>query len=125
MIFKISSKKRQLYLDKLESSLAGKKLFLKHDFSMPELAEQTGIPLHIISYVVNSELNFRFTDYINLKRIEYFKQKIKDPLWKDLTMTEMTKNSGFRCRTTCYRAFVKHLQVSPSQFVESHRKSLM
>jgi AraC-like DNA-binding protein len=118
----MSSKESQLYVVKLESILTSKKLFLKQDFSMPELAQETGIPLHIISYVVNSELNLRFTDYINLKRIEYFKQKSKDPLWKDLTVKEMTENCGFKCRTTCYRAFVKHLQVTPAQYVESYKK---
>lgn len=125
MMFKISSKERQLYLVKLERLLASEKLFLKQDFSMPELAEETGIPLHIISYIVNLELNIRFTDYINLKRIEYFKEKLKGPLWRDLTVKEMAENSGFKCRTTCYRAFVKHLQVTPSQYVESYRKTLV
>ncbi|OCB78266.1 AraC family transcriptional regulator [Flavobacterium piscis] len=124
MTFKIPSKQRQFYLVQIERVLAAKKLFLKQDFSMPELAEETGIPLHIISYTINSELNVRFNDFINLKRIEYFKQNSKGPLWKDLTVKEMAENSGFKCRTTFYRAFIKHLQLTPAQYIESYRKSL-
>ena len=107
----ISSQERQLYLEKLENILASKKLFLEHDFCMPKLAQEAGIPLYIISYVINSELNLRFTEYINLMRIEYFTEKVNDPLWKDFTIKEMSEASGFKCRTTLYRAFAKHLAI--------------
>jgi AraC-like DNA-binding protein len=122
MLLNISSEEKQLYLVKLENILASKKLFLKHDFCMPKLAQEAGIPLYIISYVINSEVNVNFTDYINLMRIKYFTEKINDPVWKDLKLKEMSKASGFKCRTSCYRAFVKHFGMSPSQYLESYSK---
>lgn len=122
MLLNISSEEKQLYLVKLENILASKKLFLKHDFCMPKLSQEAGIPLHIISYVINSELNVHFTEYINLMRIEYFTEKINDHEWKDLTVKQMSKASGFKSRTSCYRAFVKHFGISPSQYLESYRE---
>lgn len=122
MVLKKISEDRQLYLVKLKDVLVSKKLFLKHDFCMPKLAEETGIPLYIISSVINSELKLRFSEYINLMRIEYFKVKIDDPLWKELTVQEMGKASGFKCRTTFYRAVARHLGTNPSQYVESNRR---
>lgn len=79
---KLTSQEKEFYLTKVKSILASKKLFLKTDFSLPELAQETGIQLHMISYLVNSEINVHFNDYINLMRIEYFKEKINCTDWK-------------------------------------------
>ncbi|TDO97101.1 helix-turn-helix domain-containing protein [Flavobacterium sp. 245] len=118
---KLTTKEKQVYLAKLEKTLRAKKLFLKNDFSMPDLARETGISLHVISYIINSQLNSRFTDYVNLRRIAYFKEKINDVQWKDLSVKEMMLASGFKCKTTCYRAFNKHVGLSPSEYLKANR----
>lgn len=121
MIFdKQSSESRQFYFAKLEHVLISKKLYLKRDFSMPDLADETGIQLYIISYVVNSQVNYNFKDYINLMRIEYFKGRVNDPQWKDLFIRDMLLASGFKSRTTGYRAFMKHLNMSPTDYYKLH-----
>lgn len=111
------------YLEKLESTITSKKLFLKNDFTLPNLAEETGIQLSTLSYLINSGINSRFNDYINLKRIEYFKEKITEPEWKGFTIDEMSKASGFRSRTTCYRAFLKHIGMTPYEYVKGQKES--
>jgi AraC-like DNA-binding protein len=118
---RLTSKEKKVYLAKLDKTLAAKKLFLKNDFSMPDLARETGISLHVISYIINSQFNSRFTDYVNLKRIDYFKEKVNDVQWKDLSVMEMMLASGFKCRTTCYRAFTKHVGLSPSEYLKANR----
>lgn len=118
---KLTLKEKQFYLTKIESILVSNKLFLKKDFSLPELATESGIPLHMISYLLNSEINLHFKDYINLKRIEYFKEKINCTEWKDLKLKKMILASGFKCRITCYRAFIKHVGIAPSEYLKSNR----
>lgn len=123
MIFdKQSSKSRKFYFTKLERVLISKRLYLQNDFSMPDLADETGIQLYIISYVVNSELNYHFKDYINLMRIQYFKERVNDAEWKDLMVIDMLLASGFKSRTTGYRAFMKHLNMSPSDYFKLHSR---
>ncbi|MFB3390104.1 helix-turn-helix domain-containing protein [Flavobacterium sp. LAR06] len=117
---KLTSNEKQFYIAKIESIVHSKKLFLQRDFSLPKLAEEISIPLHTISYIVNSELNLHFSDYINLKRIEYFLEIISDPLWHDSTIQEIAEASGFRSRTTFYRSFVRHIGVSPSEYLKNH-----
>ncbi|RED25053.1 helix-turn-helix protein [Flavobacterium cutihirudinis] len=112
----LTDEKRQLYLDKLEYIFASEELFLKKDLVIRDIANATEIPVHHISSLINSEFNLHFQDYVNLKRIEYFKEKINDPEWKELSLEGMAWGSGFKSRTTCFRAFIKHTGKSPSEY---------
>lgn len=123
-INKFPPEKRQFYIAKLQSTFNSKKLFLNTSLDMPHLAAETKIKLHIISYIVNSEYSLHFKDYINIMRIEYFKERINDYQWKDLTLEEMTEASGFKSRTTCYRAFIKHIGETPAEYLKKNRVSL-
>ncbi len=119
---KLTSKEKQFYLEKIESILGSKKLFVKNDFSLPRLAEQTGISLHLISYLVNSEMNLHFTEYINLMRIEYFMAMADDAQWKNRTIHQMAGACGFKSRTTFYRVCVKYMGMGPSAYLGSNRQ---
>ena len=116
---KLTSIEKKFYLAEIERVLVCNKLFLKKEFSLPDLAKETGIQLHAISYLINMEINHHFTDYINLKRIDYFKGKINDADWKGLTVGKMILASGFKSRITGYRAFKKHLGIAPSEYLKS------
>jgi AraC-like DNA-binding protein len=116
LVKELTTEKKQLYLAKLENIFATKELFLKKDLVIRDIAEETGISVHHLSNLINSEFNLHFQDYVNLKRIEYFKEKINDPEWKDLSLEGMAWGSGFKSRTTCFRAFIKHTGKSPSEY---------
>ncbi|PIF30490.1 helix-turn-helix protein [Flavobacterium sp. 9] len=113
--------KKQEISAKLDIAFSVKKLFLKKDFVIRDLSEETGISTHQLSNFINSEFNLHFQDYINLKRIEYFTEMVNEPKWKDFPLEEMTFASGFKSRTTCFRSFVKHTGKSPSQYLKKIR----
>jgi len=117
----LTPEKKEDYLLKLDFVLNSKNLFLKKDFVIRDLADETGISVHHLSNLINSEFGLHFQDYINLKRIEYFKDKINDPEWKDLSLEGMAWGSGFKSRTTCFRAFIKHTGKSPSEYFKTIR----
>lgn len=116
LVKELTTEKKEEYLAKLEQIFATKELFLKKDLVIRDIAEETGISVHHLSNLINSEFNLHFQDYVNLKRIEYFKEKINDPEWKDLSLEGMAWGSGFKSRTTCFRAFIKHTGKSPSEY---------
>ncbi|WP_264535798.1 helix-turn-helix domain-containing protein [Flavobacterium sp. N1736] len=116
LVKELTPDKKQEYLEKLDYIFSAKKLFLKKDFVIRDLSDETGISVHHLSNLINSEFNLHFQDYVNLKRIEYFKDKINDPEWKDLSLEGMAWGSGFKSRTTCFRAFIKHTGKSPSEY---------
>ncbi|PBJ11488.1 AraC family transcriptional regulator [Flavobacterium sp. ACN6] len=117
----LTMEKKEDYLLKLDYVLNANKLFLKKDFVIRDLSEETGISVHHLSNLINSEFGLHFQDYVNLKRIEYFKDKINDPEWKDLSLEGMAWGSGFKSRTTCFRAFIKHTGKSPSEYFKTIR----
>jgi len=120
-IAELTSEKKEDYLVKLNDVLNTKNLFLKKDFVIRDLSAETGISVHHLSNLINSEFGLHFQDYVNLKRIEYFKEKINDPEWKDLSLEGMAWGSGFKSRTTCFRAFIKHTGKSPSAYFKTFR----
>ncbi|MBB4800709.1 AraC-like DNA-binding protein [Flavobacterium nitrogenifigens] len=117
----LTAEKKEDYLLKLDYVLNSKNLFLKKDFVIRDLSDETGISVHHLSNLINSEFGLHFQDYINLKRIEYFREKINDPEWKDLSLEGMAWGSGFKSRTTCFRAFIKHTGKSPSEYFKTIR----
>jgi len=116
LVKELAAEKKELYLKQLENIFLVKRLFLKKDLVIRDIADETGISVHHISNLINSEFSLHFQDYVNLKRIEYFKEKINDPEWKDLSLEGMAWGSGFKSRTTCFRAFIKHTGKSPSEY---------
>lgn len=116
LVKELAYEKKEEYLIKLNNVLSGKKLFLKKDFVIRDLSDETGISVHHLSSLINSEFHVHFQDFVNLKRIEYFNEKINDPEWKDLSLEGMAWGAGFKSRTTCFRAFIKHTGKSPSEY---------
>nr|WP_294784698.1 helix-turn-helix domain-containing protein [uncultured Flavobacterium sp.] len=117
----LTTDRKQDYLLKLDYVLNSKKLFLKKNFVIRDLSDETGISVHLLSNLINSEFGLHFQDYVNVKRIEYFRDKINDPEWKDLSLEGMAWGSGFKSRTTCFRAFIKHTGKSPSEYFKTIR----
>jgi AraC-like DNA-binding protein len=114
----LNIERRQEISSKLGIALSVKKLFLKKDFVILDLSQATGISTHQLSNFINSEFNLHFQDYINLQRIEYFTQMSDQREWKDFPLEAMTSASGFKSRTTCFRAFIKHTGKSPSHYLK-------
>lgn len=123
LVKELTPEKKELYLTQLEGIFEEKKLFLKKDLVIRDIADETGISVHHISNLINSEFSLHFQDYVNLKRIEYFKEKINEPEWKDLSLEGMAWGCGFKSRTTCFRAFIKHTGKSPSEYFKVIRIS--
>jgi AraC-like DNA-binding protein len=117
----LTDEKKQEYIAILDHVFLNKKLFLKKDLVIRDLSEESGIPVHHLSSLINSEFNLHFKDYVNLKRIDYFKDKINEPQWKDFSLEGMAWGSGFKSRTTCFRAFIKHTGKSPSEYFKEIR----
>ncbi|MCV9927957.1 helix-turn-helix domain-containing protein [Flavobacterium sp. LS1R49] len=123
IISMLTEDKKIDYLITLERAFLSKKLFLKKNLVIRDLSDETGIPVHHLSSIINSEYNLHFQDYVNLKRIEYFKDNVNDIDWKHLSLEGMAWGSGFKSRTTCFRAFVKHTGKSPSEYFKFIRVS--
>ncbi|WP_208326846.1 AraC family transcriptional regulator [Flavobacterium sp. 270] len=66
LVNEIRAEKKEDYLYRLNYVFTHKKLFLKKDFMIRDLADETGIAVHQLSNLINSEFGLHFQDYVNL-----------------------------------------------------------
>ncbi|WP_316821467.1 helix-turn-helix domain-containing protein [Pedobacter gandavensis] len=115
--------KRIAYLQTLEEILIEEQPFLTKGYSIKDLSDDTGIPAHHLSCLINKEYQMNFQNFINFQRVEYVKSQIQLEEWKQLSLEGMAWQAGFTSRTTFFRAFIKNTGKAPSYYLgETHQK---
>lgn len=109
------------YLNQIEDYIQTEKPFKRHGFTVSELANELNMPLHHLSYVLNSHLKQRFTDFINGYRVSYVIDRIDSNQWRFFTLEALAKEAGFSSRSTFFSAFKKVTGVSPSAYIQSKK----
>jgi len=116
----LNTEKLQVYYEQLQDHFLTKKPYLNPELSLKMLSDQTRIPAHYISRVVNEFYQKSFFDQINFFRVEEFKQKLKDPANKKFSLEGLAFDCGFGSKAAFQRAFLKNMEITPSEY----RKSL-
>ncbi len=99
--------------------LEEQKPFLRHGYSLKQLAEETGLPLHLLSAFINKHYKVNFNDFINEYRVNYCKQKIMNDEWKFKKLEAIAEESGFSNRNTFTAAFKRVTGQNPSEFLKT------
>lgn len=113
----MSGEKKSACKEKIETYFLKQLPYLIKGYSIKDLASETGIPLHQLSAFINSEYEVNFSDFINRHRVEYAKQKLRDPQWRQLTLEGIALEAGFNNRITFFRAFTKHTGCTTSEYL--------
>ena len=99
--------------------LEKQKPFLKHGYSLKQLAEDTGIPVHLLSAFINKHYKVNFNDFINEYRVNDCKIKILNDEWKYKKLEAIADESGFSNRNTFTAAFKRVTGLNPSEFLKT------
>ncbi len=110
----------EAYKPLLNMHLESAKPYLKPGYSINDMSEETGIPLHHLTALLNRGYQERFNDFINKLRLTYLEKHFK-PEWERLTLEGIGKEVGFNSRTTFYNAIKKNTGLSPSAYLESRK----
>ena len=110
----------EAYKPLLEMHLEHSRPYLKKGYSIQDLSDETGIPLHHLTALLNKGYHVRFNDFINKLRLEYLVKNFK-PDWERLTLEGIGREVGFNSRTTFYNAIKKNTGFSPSAFFENKK----
>lgn len=113
----------EAYKPLLEMHLQSAKPYLKPGYSINDLSDETGIPLHHLTALLNRGYQARFNDFINKLRFDYLVSNFK-PEWERLTLEGIGKEVGFNSRTTFYNTIKKITGLSPSAFLESQKSAI-
>ncbi len=94
------------------------KPYLNPELTLDELAERVNVNPHILSQVINTIESKSFYDYINLNRVEYFKELLLRPENNRYTLLALALECGFNSKTAFNRNFKSITGTSPSQYIK-------
>jgi AraC-like DNA-binding protein len=109
------------YLPMLEKALLSRP-YLRQGYSLVSLSQDSGIPRHYLSALLNKIYGTRFNDFINHHRIQYISENLNDPNWNFLTLEGIAHEAGFNSRTTFFYAIKKFTGLSPREFLEKAKR---
>lgn len=116
---RISEKEIKSSIDKLKRIMATK-IYLDSDLTLDLLAKQMKIPKYHLTQVFNLGMQSNFNKYINTQRVLYAVSLLDDPHNQD-KIEEIMMQSGFNSRSSFYRAFHQHYDLSPADYRKAKR----
>ena len=105
-------------VDKINAYLKKEEPYLNPDFTINELAASLKVPVHHVSYCLNTLMNVKFTSLRTQLRIQYAAKLLDSGQADELSMDGIGKKSGFSTRSNFYNAFKTEIGLTPSEYLE-------
>jgi AraC-like DNA-binding protein len=104
-------------IHKIEEAFKTDLIFLQSNLNINKLAVILEIPAKNLSFIINNHYNQRFTDFLNLHRIDYIIEKMKGDYLEKYTLESLSMEAGFVNKATFNSAFKKQMKCTPSEFL--------
>lgn len=101
----------------IERFILENKKYLDPLLSVEMVSKNTNISDRNITNIISNTTKMNFNDYINHFRIEEAKIILVNPDYSKYTKTSISLECGFYSKATFYRAFAKHVQISPTEYI--------
>jgi AraC-like DNA-binding protein len=105
-------------VDKINAYLKKEEPYLNPEFTINELAAFLKVPVHHVSYCLNTLMNVKFTSLRTQLRIQYAAKLLDSGQADELSMDGIGKKSGFSTRSNFYNAFKTETGMTPSEYLE-------
>ncbi|GAB3176250.1 helix-turn-helix domain-containing protein [Telluribacter humicola] len=109
------------YTDKLLLYMDTSKPYLNNDYTLQNLSDDTGIPKHHLSQVINDKLGKNFFTFINEYRVQAAQELLLNEQYKHYTILAVAMEAGFSSKATFNSVFKKITGITPSQFVSGQK----
>ncbi|MCP4214487.1 MAG: helix-turn-helix domain-containing protein [bacterium] len=109
-------------LKKLRRVMEVDKLYKDENLSLQTLAQHLSVTHHILSQVINEQLDKNFSDMVNSYRIEEAQRMLRES-GPDDSILEICYEVGFNSKSAFYRAFKKFTEITPSQYQKIIKKN--
>jgi AraC-like DNA-binding protein len=109
-------------VDKINVYLTKEEPYVNPDFTINELAVALKVPVHHLSYCLNTLMNVKFTTLRTQLRIQYATKLLESGQADELSMDGIGKKSGFSTRSNFYNAFKTETGMTPSEYLERKNK---
>ena len=113
----LTSKDLEEHAQKLIRFIEKEKPYLNGELKLQDLSNELNLSRNELSYIINSKFRKNFYHLINEYRIKDVKERIKDPVNKNLTLVAIAFASGFNSKATFNRAFKNITNMTPSEYL--------
>lgn len=114
---KIDPKDASELLFKIDQAIVEQELYKNPNLTLTILAKELNIRPHLISQILNDNLNKNFSSFINEYRINEAKRIMA--LEGNLKIEVIAEMCGFNSNSTFYSAFKKFTNTTPSKYLSS------
>lgn len=113
---KIPVSEAETLLSQIETLMQEDQLFKDSNLSLNKLAGHLNIRPHLLSQLLNDNLEKSFTQFLNEYRIEEAKKMLIDN--QNLKIQAIAEICGFNSNSTFYTAFKKITHTTPAEFIK-------
>lgn len=103
-------------VETLQGHMEKHRPYLNQKLGILDLAEELSISKHHLSQALNDDLATNFYDFVNGYRVEAFKNAIRNPANKNLTLLGIAFDCGFNSKSTFNSIFKKREGMTPSAY---------
>ena len=107
----------KIYLERLQEVMGEQQLYLDPNLNLKVVARQTGIPINLISFLINNKQKCSFNAWVNCFRIEAVKIQMGSSRFKEITMAGIAAECGFNSKATFNRVFKQQTGMTPSDYL--------
>jgi AraC-like DNA-binding protein len=104
----------------LNDLLEQKAVFTDSEINLASLADQVGISMNDLSFMINNSYNMNFYALINNYRIEKVKDMMVKKEYSNLTILGIAYEAGFTSKSTFNNAFKKATGLTPSEYMKNN-----
>lgn len=98
------------------------KPYLEPDLNLYELAEKIQISRNQLSYIINTQHQMNFNEFINSYRVEEVKRLMRDDSNSHLKIISLAYDSGFNSKASFNRVFKQMTGLTPSAFYDNQKE---
>jgi AraC-like DNA-binding protein len=110
------TERRKECLERIRDFMSREKPYLHEKLTIVEFSEMIGLPVHLISMTINSELSQNFYAFINNYRIEAAKDKLRSQECMDSSILDIAYEVGFNSKSTFNAIFKRSTGTTPKKY---------
>jgi len=114
--------KYDIIFDRIQKVVIEDKVFQDFDFNISKVSLLLNTNSNYISKAIKQNGYINFTNYINICRINYFKNLIIENDLRKITMMYLYTESGFSNQSTFNRVFKQIEGITPTEYVQNQKE---
>lgn len=118
----LSKPKEKDFQKILKKLLEEDRIYLNPELSPKEVAKNFQLSTNDFLDITERKFKVSFYDLVNEQRVECFKKEVLREENKDFTLVAVSEKCGFNSKSSFYRIFKKHTNITPTEFMQSIKK---